>query len=1452
MSSSPFTTPSSSKQSNNGGRKEDDYTDYSCSTSIERLARDVETLLRGWHVDKGNDRHISMTRNNNNQQSAPKTITTHSNNNNMSSAGSVTSQISSSTSVTTQTSGSSPHSTLLLRSDVLYWNVSMSTPSGQLVSFTVELQLALWDGPVLLSENEGNTTEGLPHSMRRSPHLRPMAPAAFENMSHLFGVGQHITLSPIHPQNLASSSNASTASSSSSLYDNMQVGGDLQFLVQSIISRHDDEITARWSLFQVLSGWLQTALNCAVANCQCCIPVFGIWGSYQPDSFHNHVAKRRRRRQRSNTTNSGAAANREDNLSVFPSWMNDILHVELPGLPRMTRKRYMEIQERQNKKFLSPILSAGVLPTVHTSGHFGCTVIPCAPHTPSRLTLWGNLLLKHCPNPNDTVVLWTARHVFAWWKQPMVKASAFQRLFRPDNYHYDSKNSPFTAWRRKPKQAADNAKKSSKRITIRASTKHYQQQIIDLTGEDEPQFVWGHDADSAMLVYVRKMEEYQDQCRTMAISIMDQAAAASAAEPRWGPVDDPVASVHATVTWNGSPQPQGSMDTSSNSRNNNNNQNNSNQPQHAPRQPLLSFPLRIRSKHTMSPADWRDLEESVERTILDPLSRAPSCQFQVQAWWDRETPVASLAATQQCILAALVRTSTLPDETLLKHLTDDAVLEQWDNASGNVVAASLATQAGVGPSTKALVDAMDWDSAAEDKMSPRDAEILVMHILQPDNGSTFPLPPMSPLPNGSPTAATPASRRRRASLLETTHHHESVSHNSSVPAGSAGKNGENLFIPLFKSAPLGRLVSILCIHSARVRSPCSMAMLWMAFCHEVRFRWENRMTLPHLNHVPGLDPSSLEMKERNKSLSTLATKAEQAAYWHGPPLSKGSCAMVEPDTEFPGDHHCLIGQKLQVINLCIDLVTAVETQRQQRQRDQQEKRRTLEEMAGNDNSRTNGISKRRTSIGENASNGGGSSDVKAPAEDENGHIVMSHGTDTFEDALSEDELMEPESAAAVVAAAKLRLDLNSQPSNPKARKGARCPVPGSSLVANGDQMYAPYLQRPYPLTDDVIAERHLMLSRHHDSSPDNQNSVNKRLEISYRLQKPKLLSDMAAFKAANPGSIFQDFINWYGNPGNPLDEYCDTRSSGSGATSVGDLLIGRTPSTDSAAVKMDRAAEAIQMLNETREFWSRTWEEATPIPASEQKLLFDASSTVEMALDFMENMHPAILVNQVLAVNLASSYFTLVHAAKEVGVLKIGGLVLRAFLRLREKTEKALELLSGDATRSTSAVCNISRRHEAASNFVSVGVISACDEACTSLSEAEVVTARATSLLNKFPEQYDLVETFLRNNGGEEVTLSGRQAQSQILDAISEQQMETQPKAKRGSGPSPSVLPALREYVLRNLDDSRPCQLSVRFADEAAMLHRITNGSNQSGGTTPVTTKNGGGMLLALSKSVMG
>ena len=379
-----------------------------------------------------------------------------------------------------------------------------------------------------------------------------------------------------------------------------------------------------------------------------------------------------------------------------------------------------------------------------------------------------------------------------------------------------------------------------------------------------------------------------------------------------------------------------------------------------------------------------------------------------------------------------------------------------------------------------------------------------------------------------------------------------------------------------------------------------------------------------------------------------------------------------------------------------------------------------------------------------------------------------------------------------------RMDYTTSVTQRQNRRGARCPVQDVSLVASGDQLYAPYLQRSDPLTDDIILERRMMLSN--ARSPTSKKiKVSDRIEIAHRLQKPKLLSDMRAFQAANPGAVFTDFVNWYGNPGNPLDDYADETFTTKGANEQS-----LDPRQFSTAVKLDNASEAIQILTAMRDFWSATWDEATPCPAAEQEPLFDAFTTVEMILDSLETMHPASLVNQILAVNLSLAYFTLMASAGDT--LHIG-MVTSSLKDLRKATERALLLLSRDVTYGTSSRLNVPEDHlERLPRHASLEAIRACDTACNALSLAEASIVRAMSILHKFPRQYELGQNMLRRADGEPIVLESPEGRSGILHAIHKQQ----------DTDATHPVPSLREYILRNTDDENPCQLCVRFGDRGS------------------------------------
>lgn len=75
------------------------------------------------------------------------------------------------------------------------------------------------------------------------------------------------------------------------------------------------------------------------------------------------------------------------------------------------------------------------------------------------------------------------------------------------------------------------------------------------------------------------------------------------------------------------------------------------------------------------------------------------------------------------------------------------------------------------------------------------------------------------------------------------------------------------------------------------------------------------------------------------------------------------------------------------------------------------------------------------------------------------------------------------------------------------------------LLETGEYLYIPKTQDPIPKTEDQLEEDAEVLLR---LGTDAHGS-----ELRARLMSASLLSDMEAFKAANPGCILADFIRWY-------------------------------------------------------------------------------------------------------------------------------------------------------------------------------------------------------------------------------------------------------------------------------------------------------------------------------------
>jgi hypothetical protein len=1550
--------------------QEEEYTDYSCSTAIERLSRDVETVLRTWHVDRGSDRHVTIA---------------DSNSKGNSSAGISLIRKSSIVSLAGITVGGDEDiaSIRVIRSNALAWNLTLSTQRYGRCTVTIDLELALWDTPgsarlpssstlqrkqsssnvlkrnervertllrtssgrslILDDDDDEEEATTLVRSLRRKPFGEmPAHDFLFDNFSTLFGIGQHISLTPIYPDPLPREL--------------------LDSIGESILQRHDGDLTARWVLASTLSGWLQTALNIATANCQTCIPTFGVWGQYRPNELllhldeptpplptsmngswngsdhkstfrktssrpktdhsigpNSHASRdgksvdgnsssmgtldllvgrtiqtekeqqqldlQRRHSSASSSNHSGIldrdAYKKKGGVQLFPLWAQAIKKVDIPPEMLLSKQRGGRVPNTQfsppfvvghvltPKRNSEEEILSSVVPSVRKNrderfgksednyknnisyqiganlwvSAFSTTasnsmanwgrMVPAADRLAcsARLAVWAGVLLQHCPK-DSMVVLIGARHVFGWFK---------------DKNHGNTKRSLFL-------RALDGNGRNPSRLDsswrVGGDDDEYQHglaAVVDL-GDDEFAF-------------------YKKQCQQYVLDLLEEAWGCKERKVcLWGPSDDPVASVYATTTWNGKVSPSSTKD---------------NDPIV---EPLLTFPLRIRSRRELSKQDWAEMEASVEKTILDPTTPSRFC---IQVYFDRETSVSTLAANQRCVLAALIRASTLPNETIFHHLTDVNLVILWDDASGRQVARKVAERSGVGNSTKAIVDAMDWSTAVEELINIREAEYIVHGVM-----------------NGKLTAGFPSS-----------------------PEDSF--NEHDLLSPFRKTAPWGRLVSVLFAHMARLRALSSVALVWRVFCQELRRRWNANESLPNMQYVAGLDPHPLELyKER--SFSSIGHKANFSAFLN----------CIEPD---PDDFNCLIGQKLQVFNLGVECIVAGELLENE----------VLENFLGA------GQVPASFNLGNNeaikgcdppsvASTADGatyeSMSVEAPRVEkkkwphsnlrnrfvdsvpdktnygpptidrdldfwvmdepgytpslDGGHFAADITDDTGFDFVSpgpsnladrDDNSLERAirkkarihesgksqkrqlvveglqdqhwqgtvldadgSESSVVTSGTLSqayfdaaeagsifsskygfvtLDTVVNVADMKRRPGARCPVVNAYLTLTGEQVYAPYLQRPYPVTDDVALERRIMLANSCEGV-ERRGALQTRLEISQRMQKAKLLSDMSAFKAANPRCTIDDFTRWYGNPGSPLDDYSDEIVDH-------DSLSVERALYESTAKKLDRASEAMRVLVSTREFWGMTWEEASPIPAAEQEPLFDYSTTIEMVLDYLEQIHPANLMNQVVAVNLSSAYLTLASSAK--GTMKIG-IVQLSMKRLRQKTERAIELLSRDATGMLSQIAEggSTAVSTASSQYVSEDAIAACEDACNALSVSETMIARATSLLYKFPGQYKLISDLLRFADGSTVALIDPVGRETFLNLIFEQQQQRQSKFPEDTTTDQSrenlPQPLLREYVFRNLDDENPSQLAVRFGKEGA----TPTGSNPSVA---------GGILLALMKS---
>ncbi|KAF0908810.1 hypothetical protein E2562_028612 [Oryza meyeriana var. granulata] len=167
------------------------------------------------------------------------------------------------------------------------------------------------------------------------------------------------------------------------------------------------------------------------------------------------------------------------------------------------------------------------------------------------------------------------------------------------------------------------------------------------------------------------------------------------------------------------------------------------------------------------------------------------------------------------------------------------------------------------------------------------------------------------------------------------------------------------------------------------------------------------------------------------------------------------------------------------------------------------------------------------------------------------------------------------------------------------RLGADHPSDNLTLLETGEPVYSPTLQEGPIMTAELIKETEELVLR--------TGSVGAGCS--------QLLSDMQAFKAANPGCVLEDFIRWHSPPDWSEDCAASNAEVGEGSSRRGRL--------------------SERMQTKEGNLWKELWGAAKPIPAVEQTPIYDEDLAVESIFDALEVIEPSKLFEQLLAVILS-------------------------------------------------------------------------------------------------------------------------------------------------------------------------------------------------------------------------
>ncbi|CAM9375913.1 unnamed protein product, partial [Phaeothamnion confervicola] len=367
--------------------------------------------------------------------------------------------------------------------------------------------------------------------------------------------------------------------------------------------------------------------------------------------------------------------------------------------------------------------------------------------------------------------------------------------------------------------------------------------------------------------------------------------------------------------------------------------------------------------------------------------------------------------------------------------------------------------------------------------------------------------------------------------------------------------------------------------------------------------------------------------------------------------------------------------------------------------------------------------------------------------------------------------------------------------------------PAIALLWSGAPRATPALQPPCPLTADALATQ--------DYSA-----------VAHRAVLTVLSCDMHAFRRANPGAVFADFVRWYrpsywrpsaAGGGAGADDPLRTSWPGEGSvewpvSSAGSSSNTGGPDGSNAGGGGGSSGCSSGELDVTQ--WMCAWLEAADAPAPPREAFCEAKEA-EKALHALETISVAPLAAQLLHAYLGSAAYWLAHApSRAARALPAAAAALDAATTKVDAASAALAAVAAAKLRRAVAARWSPGAEVAAAGGAAAAALVACQEACAAFAVAERVLARAEAAASAFPGAPSLADRLVSAGNDAVVTIAdGGREKLAAVALLVDGGFDGGSRVNDGAGTSPEcwrrrlpqgqsaavVLPpaAKREYVLR-------------------------------------------------------